>query len=67
MNTVMQKLLKEGTVLDHKLVEIDGVPSSISDLQTKDLKGAIVRIARHLYMDGKALTVDAPSWEDLWR
>ena len=67
MTDALKNLLKEGPVLSHAKVELDGIPSSIKELQTVDLKGVIVRISKHLYMDGKALTVDAPKWNNLWK
>lgn len=67
MNPVLKALLKEGVVLSHTLVEMDGLPSSIKEIQATDLKGVIVRISKHLYVDGKAITVDAPKWDNLWK
>jgi hypothetical protein len=62
----LKNLLKEGAVLGRGLVEVDGVATSAERLKTQDVSGAIVRISKHMWLDGKPLTVGAPNWKDLW-
>lgn len=65
VNNVLSKLLKEGNVLDHRLIEVDGLYTAIDQLDTVNMKGKLVRISKHLYHEGKLLTIGGPEWSDL--
>jgi hypothetical protein len=65
-NKALEKLLKDGSVLDHSLCEVDGNPVRIDKLMATDIKGKLIRISKHLYLDGQGLTEGAPDWKSLW-
>lgn len=65
INSVLSKLLREGTVLDHRLIEVDGLYTTVDNLETVDMNCKLVRISRHLYHNGQLLTIGGPAWSEL--
>lgn len=59
-------MLENLPVVDHARLEIDGLPCTIDNFWQRYYDGAIVRIIKHLYMDGQPLTEGAPKWANLW-
>lgn len=53
-------------LIGHARIEIDGTPCNLENFWERHYDGAIVRIHKHLYVDGRPMTEDAPEWEDLW-
>jgi len=67
MSPAYQRLLAEGVANEyHSLVEVDGLMTRPEKLSESVYPGAIVRISRHLYVDGKSITVGAPDWSKLF-